>query len=71
MGATQVEVFGRLALTCGGCGEAILFLGRERGWYEAGADGRPRSFMCGECGERLTLADRVMEAPRTMRNPGG
>jgi len=70
MGTTKVKVSRRLALACGGCGEVILFLGRERDWYEAGAEGRPRSFMCSGCGERLTLADRVMEAPRTMRNSG-
>ncbi len=39
---TKVRVSGRLALACGGCGEIILFLGRERDWYETGEDGRPR-----------------------------
>jgi hypothetical protein len=60
MGTTKVKVGGRLALACGGCGEIILFLGRERDWYEAGDDGRPRSFPCGGCTERLTLANRVV-----------
>jgi hypothetical protein len=46
---TKVEVHDRLALACGGCGEIILFLGPEREWYEPGADGRPRSFLCGRC----------------------
>jgi hypothetical protein len=41
MGKTRVEVCGRLALACGGCGEIILFL--ERDWYEPGAYGRQRS----------------------------
>ena len=70
MGKTRVGVCGRLALACGGCGEIILFLGRGRDWYEAGADGRPRSFMCSGCGAQLTLANRVVEAPRTVRNLG-
>ncbi len=62
MSTTEVKVGGRLALTCGGCGEIILFLGRERDWYEAGVDGRPRSFACGGCGAQLTLANRVVGA---------
>ena len=33
MRISEVEVSGRLALACGGCGEVILFLGRERDWY--------------------------------------
>jgi hypothetical protein len=66
---TKVEVSGRLALACGGCGELILFLGRQRDWYEAGDDGRPRSFACGGCGARLTLANRVVGAPTTGRAP--
>ena len=60
MGTTKVKVGGRLALACGRCGEIILFLGRERDWYEAGADSRPRSFACGGCTEQLTLANRVV-----------
>jgi len=60
MGITKVEVRGRLALACGGCGEIILFVGRERDWYETDADGRPRSFVCSGCGTHLTLADRVV-----------
>jgi hypothetical protein len=70
MDITNVEVCGRLALAGGGCGEIILFLGRERDWYEPGADGRPRSFMCSGCGVRLTLAGRVVEAPRAVRKSG-
>jgi hypothetical protein len=62
MGITRVEVSGRLALACGGCGEIILFLGREVDWYESDADGRPRSFVCSGCGAHLTLADRVVGA---------
>jgi hypothetical protein len=58
---TKVRVSGRLALVCGGCGEIILFLGRDRDWYEAGG-GRPRSFPCGGCGARLTLANHVVGA---------
>jgi DNA-directed RNA polymerase subunit RPC12/RpoP len=59
---TKVEVSGRLALACGRCGGLILFLGRERDWYEAGDGGRPRSFPCGGCGARLTLAERMVRA---------
>jgi hypothetical protein len=70
MDITKVEVCGRLALACGGCGEIILFLGRERDWYEPGADGCPRSFMCSGCGAQLTLANRVVEAPRAVRDSG-
>jgi hypothetical protein len=62
MSITRVEVSGRLALACDGCGEIILFLGRERDWNEPGADGRPRSFLCSGCGTHLTLADRVVGA---------
>lgn len=60
MRITEVEVSGRLALACGGCGELILFLGREGDWLEAGDDGRPRVFPCGGCGGDLTLASRVV-----------
>jgi hypothetical protein len=70
MRITRIEVCGRLALACGGCGEIIHFLERERDWYEPSADGRPRSFMCGGCGAQLTLANRVVEACRTVRNSG-
>jgi hypothetical protein len=62
MGITKVEVSGRLALACGGCGEIILFVGLERDWYEPGSDGRPRSFLCSGCGAQLTLANRVVGA---------
>ena len=71
MRITEVEVSGRLALVCGGCGEVILFVGRERDWYAPGADGRPRRFPCGGCGAPLTLADRVVGDPRTARRVGG
>jgi hypothetical protein len=60
MGITSIEVSGRLALACRGCGEIIIFLGLERDWYESDADGRPRSFVCSGCGTHLTLADRVV-----------
>ena len=62
MGITRVEVSGRLALACRGCGEFIVLLGRERDWYEPSVDGRPRSFVCSGCGAHLTLADRVVGA---------
>ena len=61
---TKVKASGRLALACGGCGELILFLGRERDWYEVD-DGGPRSFSCAGCGTQLTLANRVIGAPTT------
>ena len=62
MGMTKVEVSGRLALACRGCGEIIVLPGRERDCYESDADGRPRSFACSGCGACLTLADRVVGA---------
>jgi hypothetical protein len=68
MGMTKVEVSGRLALACRGCGGIIVLPGRERDCYESDADGRPRSFACGGCGARLTLADRVVgSGSRTFR----
>ena len=71
MRVTEVEVSGRLALACGGCGEVILFLGGERDWYEPGSDGGLRRFACGGCGALLTLADRVVEDPESARGAGG
>lgn len=59
---TKVEASGRLALVCAGCGEITLLVGRDRDWYEPGENGDPRSFPCGGCGARLTLADRVVGA---------
>jgi len=69
MGITKVRVSGRLALVCGGCGEIILFLGRERDWYEPGADGRPRSFLFSGCGQQLTLANHVVGASGASARP--
>jgi hypothetical protein len=63
MGITSVGISGRLALACRGCGEIILFLGRERDWYEPGTNVRPRSFVCSGCGTSLT--DRVVGAGAT------
>lgn len=60
MRITEVEVSGRLALACGGCGELILFLGRDSDWFVAGEDGRPRVFPCGGCYGDLTPASRVV-----------
>ena len=71
MRISEVEVSGRLALACGGCGEVVLFVGRERDWYEPGANGRPRRFACGGCGAPLTLADRVVEDSGSARGAGG
>ena len=59
-GTTEAGASGRLALACGRCGEIVLLLGRERGWYEPGVSGGPRGFPCGGCGAQLTLADRVV-----------
>ena len=71
MDITRVKVAGRLALACGGCGEIILFLGCELDWYEPSSDGRPRSLTCSGCGQQLTLANRVVEIPRAVRNLSG
>ena len=71
MGITKVKVCGRLGLACSRCGELILFLGRERDWYEPGANGRPRSILCSGCGAQLTLADRVVDVPLMVRDVGG
>jgi hypothetical protein len=62
MGMTRVEVSGRLALACCGCGEIIVFMGCESDRFEPDADGRLRSFVCSGCGGLLTLADRVVGA---------
>jgi hypothetical protein len=62
MGITRVEVSGRLALACCGCGEIIVFMWCESDWFEPDADGRLRSFVCSGCSGRLTLADRVVGA---------
>jgi hypothetical protein len=71
MDITRAKVSGRLALACGGCGKIILFLGREADWYKPGSDDRPRSFVCSGCGQRLTLANRVVDIPLTVRDLGG
>jgi hypothetical protein len=71
MGITEVEVSGRLALACGGCGEIVLLLGRQQDWYGLVTEGRPRNFVCSGCGAQLSLADRVMDPPRTLRDQGG
>jgi hypothetical protein len=71
MGITKLEASGHPALACVRCGEIILLFRPERDWYDLGAAGRPRSFLCRGCGVRLTLADRVVEAPRTLSNSGG
>jgi hypothetical protein len=54
----RVEACALLAPACGVFGEIILFLGRERNWYEPAADGSPRSFLCSGCGVQLTLANQ-------------
>jgi len=50
-----MEPSGRIVLECG-CGERLILLGREDDWY---AEGR-RTFAC-ECGNELTLANRLAE----------
>ena len=49
----EIETSQRIVLGCG-CGERLVLLGREDDWY---AEGRS-TFEC-ECGEELTLAERV------------
>jgi len=70
MGITKVEVSGHPALACGGCGEIILFLGRERDWYEPDANGRLRNFLCSGCGAELTLANQTVEVSCTAPHLG-
>lgn len=52
---SEMEPSGRIVLECG-CGERLVLLGREDDWY---AEGR-KTFAC-ECGNEITLADRVAE----------
>jgi hypothetical protein len=49
----EIETSQRILLECG-CDERLVLLGREDDWH---AEGRS-TFEC-ECGEELTLADRV------------
>jgi hypothetical protein len=53
----EIEPSERIVLGCG-CGERLVLLGREDDWY---AEGRG-TFEC-ECGEELSLADRVERGP--------
>ena len=58
--ATQPERFvvcsERIVLECQKCAEKLVLLGREYDWHLEGHT----IFEC-ECGEKLTLADRVGE----------
>ena len=51
----EVEVSGRVVLSCRACGERTILLGRPGDWHRQGRE----SFGC-ECGREVTLAaDRV------------
>jgi hypothetical protein len=43
-----------IALECNKCGERLILLGFESDWHSEGRT----TFEC-ECGEKLTLADRI------------
>lgn len=59
--ARTEDVRDTLALRCGECGERLLLLGREGGWYE-----RPgRTFECGGCGNELSLGSRIVVGARS------
>ncbi len=45
-----------IVLECNKCGERLILLGFESDWHSEG-----RTTFESECGERLTLADRVDE----------
>jgi hypothetical protein len=53
----EIDPSERIILGCG-CGERLVLLGHESDWY---AEGRA-TFEC-ECGEELSLADRVERGP--------
>ena len=50
----EVEVSGRVVLSCRACGESTILLGRPGDWHRQGRE----TFGC-ECGREVTLADRV------------
>jgi hypothetical protein len=50
-----------LTLRCGECGERLMLLGREGGWYEVPA----RTFECGGCGHELSLGSRIVPGSQT------
>jgi hypothetical protein len=45
-----------IVLECGSCGERLMLLGFESDWHSEGRT----AFEC-QCGERLTLTDRIDE----------
>lgn len=53
----------RIVLGCEECGERLVLLGREEDWLSEGTS----SFAC-ECGEELTLADRIDEDALLVRD---
>jgi len=50
----EVGTSGRVVLSCPGCAERVVLLGRPGDWYREGRE----TFGC-QCGQKLTLADRV------------
>ena len=62
----SIECSGRIVLDCT-CGERVVLLGQEDDWYRE----KRLTFAC-ECGESLTLANRINESawlnPRLSKN---
>ncbi len=63
MRVAEIESSGHVVLRCERCGERLVLLGLERDWD---SDGRT-AFVCGGCGEELTLEDRLGEGEGTVR----
>ncbi len=61
MRVAEIESSGVVVLGCVRCGERLVLLGLEQDWR---SDGRT-AFVCGGCGEELTIADRLGEAEET------
>jgi hypothetical protein len=50
----EVEASGRVVLSCPGCAERVVLLGRPGDWHREGRE----TFRC-ECGREVKLADRI------------